>query len=399
MDPIEYLLKTNPSKIKMGLKRTHSLLKACGSPEKNLFSIQVVGTNGKGSTTAMVANTYIYNGYKVGMFTSPHLCCLSERIRINGVAIDKTIINTFIQKYKHQIESIDASFFEIMTVMAVWHFANNRVDIAVLETGLGGRFDSVTAARSACILFTNVSLDHVEILGDSIEKITDEKVESIQSSTQVICTSFSDPWFLKKLKKKNKKVIVSDIKTNSDFSLNLMGDHQITNASLALSACESLAYKFPIKKTKIIEGINATTWPGRGQVIQKNPLVIFDVAHNKDSIDKYIGLVHKLHKDGRKILLLALQQRKNISDCIYKIGETFDLIVCTKIKSRNPMAIYEMKNKFKRYKQKTKYFVHSESALEYAMNQANANDSLSILGTHYWGPAINKYFKISFNKL
>ena len=398
MDPFKYLLKLNPAKIKMGLQRTHSLLKACGNPEKDLLSIQVVGTNGKGSTTAMVSNTYQYNGYKVGMFTSPHLSCLSERIRINGLAINRSTIQSFIDQYRKSIEMIDASFFEVMTVMAIWHFVKNRVDIAILETGLGGRFDSVTAAKATCVLFTNVSLDHVEILGNSIQKIANEKIESIQTSTKFICTSFKEDWFLKKIKKKKKNFTVAK-KNTADFNLNLKGDHQIKNANLALEACLAMSSILPIKRTQIIEGINITSFPGRGQIINKKPLIIFDVAHNQDSLEKYIHLIKRVHKGNKKILLIALQKRKNITNCIHKIVNTFDQIICTKIKSRNPMTIYEMKTIFKLYKNKTKYFSHSSDAIEYAKKQINANDSLSIVGTHYWGPIINKYFKISFNKL
>jgi dihydrofolate synthase/folylpolyglutamate synthase len=398
MDPFKYLLKLNPAKIKMGLQRTHDLLKACGNPEKDLLSIQVVGTNGKGSTTAMVSNTYQYNGYKVGMFTSPHLSCLSERIRINGIAINRSSIKSFIDQYRKSIEMIDASFFEVMTVMAIWHFVKNRVDIAVLETGLGGRFDSVTAAKATCVLFTNVSLDHVEILGNSIQKIANEKIESIQTSTKFICTSFKEDWFLKKIKKKKKNFIVVK-KNTADFNLNLKGDHQIKNANLALEACLAMSSILPLNRTKIIEGINITSFPGRGQIINKKPLIIFDVAHNQDSLEKYIDLIKRMHKGNKKILLIALQKRKNITNCIHKIVNTFDQIICTKIKSRNPMTIYEMKTIFKLYENKTQYFSHSSDAIEYAKKQINANDSLSIVGTHYWGPIINKYFKISFNKL
>jgi len=199
--------------------------------------------------------------------------------------------------------------------------------------------------------------------------------------------------------KKKKEIIISESKNKTPFSLFLNGEHQIKNATLALTACVTLSNKFPIKKKQIIKGINATKWPGRGQIISNEPLIVFDVAHNKKSVEKYIDLIQKIHKNGRKILLIALQKRKNITDCIQKIGNTFDIIICTKIKSRNPMALYQMKEMFKPYREKTFFFNLSNHAIEHAKEQINITDSLSIIGTHYWGPTINKYFNISFNKL
>ena len=137
-DAIKYLLSIESKGIKMGLKRTEELNKSCGSPDKNLKIIQVAGTNGKGSTCAMISSILIKAGYKVGLFTSPHLVNVNERIRVNAKPISDNDIAEFIRSYKHIIEDISASFFEATTIMAFWFFKKHNVDYAIMETGLGG---------------------------------------------------------------------------------------------------------------------------------------------------------------------------------------------------------------------------------------------------------------------
>ena len=169
------LLSINSKKIKYGLTRTKKLLHACGNPQKKLLSIQIVGTNGKGTTAAMLANVCINNNYKTGLFTSPHLVSLNERIRINHQNIPDYIIDNFLLIHKKAINIIQPSFFEIMTVLSLYYFVQEKVDIAILETGLGGALDSVTAARCNAVVFTPIDYDHMSILGDSLQKIAAQK--------------------------------------------------------------------------------------------------------------------------------------------------------------------------------------------------------------------------------
>ena len=175
MNPVEYLLSIETRGIKMGINRTVELMQSCGNPQNTLQCIQVAGTNGKGSVCAILANIFKKAGYKTGLFTSPHLVNLNERIRINGTPISNKEIEIFINKYKLQIETIKATFFETITTIACWYFNKERVDIAIMETGLGGRLDSVTICNPLVTILTPISLDHIEILGNSLESIAYEK--------------------------------------------------------------------------------------------------------------------------------------------------------------------------------------------------------------------------------
>ena len=174
MNVEKYLFNVSPTKIKLGLDRTYQLLKACDNPEKKLFTIQLVGTNGKGSTAAMLASI-LNEKYKVGLFTSPHLVDYKERIRVNFKKIKNKEVKVFLQKYHKNIKIIQPSFFEIMTAMSVWYFYKNKVDVAILETGLGGRLDSVTCCDNNILGYTNIDFDHQHILGNSIKQIAKEK--------------------------------------------------------------------------------------------------------------------------------------------------------------------------------------------------------------------------------
>ena len=183
----DFLLSLETKGIKLGLKRTKQLFQVCGNPEKDLNSVQIVGTNGKGSTAATLSNILCESGIKVGLYTSPHLVDLSERIQINNNPIDDTFINNFIDLFSSDIELLGCTFFETLTAMAAYYFKDQGVEVAIFETGLGGKFDSVTACNSKLQLFTKISMDHSHILGDSMEKIATDKSCAIHSNS--ICYS------------------------------------------------------------------------------------------------------------------------------------------------------------------------------------------------------------------
>ena len=234
-DFLSYLLSLETKGIKLGLERTYNILSACNNPQEKIKIIQVVGTNGKGSTSAMIANILKHANYKVGLYTSPHLYKINERIRVNGQSISDDSIIEFINKYQKQIETFNISFFEAMTAIALWYFNNQKVDIAILETGLGGRLDSVSACIPELVVFTPVSLDHQHILGDTIEQIAVEKAGAIKLG--VPCISSNQQLEVKQIfnsyaKKFNTKVDYIDIQCK--YPVNLNGKHQKMNANLAV---------------------------------------------------------------------------------------------------------------------------------------------------------------------
>ena len=251
-----YLFSLRNTGIKLGLERTIALMEVCGNPQLKLQSIQIAGTNGKGSTAAMLSSIFQSANYKTGLFTSPHLISMNERIRINNACISDKTIEEFIDTFKKDFEKISASFFEIITVMALWYFAKEKVDIAILETGLGGRLDSVTACNPLLTVMTSISKDHMQILGDTLEKITVEKAGVLKQGVPCIsCRQLPEveKVLISEAQRVGSKIIwVEKPHKNNYYSIGLKGEHQQLNALLAKrSAQESTNPSIPLSTSAV----------------------------------------------------------------------------------------------------------------------------------------------------
>ena len=254
IDSIEYLLSIETRGIKLGIQRTQQIMEYCGNPQSGLPVIQVAGTNGKGSVSAMLSNILETAGYKTGLFTSPHLVHVNERIRINTVPILDGEIDTFIRRYKSDIEKIESTFFETITALAFWYFKNKHVDIAVMETGLGGRLDSVSICEPLATVITPISYDHLEILGETLSEIAFEKAGAMKKD--VICISANQNSVVKKVLVKqagNKGTPIHFLNgvKNLKFDINIPGKTQKDNALLAIATLDLLP-KFSISSSSII---------------------------------------------------------------------------------------------------------------------------------------------------
>ena len=395
IDYISYLLSLESKGIKLGLERTEQLLQACGNPQNKIQSIQVIGTNGKGSTCAMIANILKVSGYKVGLYTSPHLATINERIRINGKAIvDNEIIN-FINQYQKKIDNLNSSFFETITALAVWYFEKEKVDIAILETGLGGRLDSITACNSSLLVCTSISKDHEHILGETVEEIAHEKICALKQNMSCISINHKASIknvFSKQAKLVNSKIQYIDAHSNAHF-INLKGTHQIENELLAINTIKQLT-DISITDAHIKEGLSSVIWPGRIQKIYNMPTVYYDVAHNHASFNSLCSYVNTLK--GHKILVIALQKHKNLETVINKIEDTFDQIIVTQTNIRNFVPAKELSNLF--HGDKTQIIDSLLEAIK-VYKSAQKTDNIIIAGSHYLGPTISKEFKISFENI
>lgn len=401
MNAEKYLFNVSPTKIKLGLSRTRQLLKACGNPEKKLYTIQLVGTNGKGSTAAMLANI-LGEKYKVGLFTSPHLVDYKERIRINFKKIKNKEVKYFLEKYEKDIQTIQPSFFEIMTTMSVWYFYKNKVDVAILETGLGGRLDSVTCCDNQILGYTNIDFDHQHILGDSIKKIANEKAFAMTNSNQKI---FSVPQQQSVKKLLENRAIRLNIKINitkqSPNKQKLKGEHQLINAALAETIAKNLmCFKYnKITREDIKTGLQRTVWPGRFQIIKKKPTVIYDVAHNQAGIRCFIKTTKNYLKDKTyqtKILICGFEKSKKFGRSLIQLSKLFDNIICTETGTRQSMECEKLAN----------YFNNNQVSYNSNINQVfnlvikqNKNTLVCIIGSHYFGPYISKFYNKSFAKI
>ena len=401
---IDWLLNIPSKKIKYGLGRTEQFLLECGFLNKSFFKIQILGTNGKGSVAAFLMKALDDCGYKVGMYTSPHLVKINERVRINNQLIQDKEIEDFLSQYQNKIKSLDLSFFEIMTVMSVWYFNTKNVDIAILETGLGGRLDSVTACDANMLLFTSISMDHHEILGNSIKKIAYEKSSAIQNAQQSLI-SIDQTIEIKSIlsqrakTKKNKIKILRAPDYNSFDLKHLRGNHQVGNANLAYSAIQLLNKKniTKINKKSIGESFYNTRWDGRFQIIIKKPLIIYDVAHNKESLKSFLKtfisyIKNKIYKT--KYLLCAFEKNKKIKTSIKQYERYFDHIICTETNIRKSMSANHLSQIFNNTK--TKETKSIQQAINYIEENANKEDLVVIIGSHFIAPFIHEKFKNCF---
>jgi len=399
MNDKKYLLSIESKGIKLGLNRTKELSARCQDPHENLKTIQVAGTNGKGSTCAILSSILLNANYKVGLFTSPHLVSVNERIRINGIPISDNHISEYIQLYKNDIEETSASFFETITIMAFWYFKKMNVDYAIMETGLGGRLDSVTICSPIASVITSISLDHAEILGDTIKKITNEKIGIIKHNTPCITIKHSQDEVNKIIKQecseKNAPLFISDNLHPLDFQPGISGQIHHQNSQLAKRVIESINIK-GLNEKNIINGIQNVKWHGRNQTLQQKPLVVFDVAHNESGINSFIHFFQSI-ASGKKILILSLQKRKNIASQVDNIMNLFDEVIICETKNKRTMTIQELQKYFNEYRNKVQCIKSDYQAIHHALNQAQSADSIGIIGTHHLGDAISEIFNISFN--
>jgi len=311
MQQLPMFSRTGATAIRPGLDNIISLCKALGDPQLKFKSIHIAGTNGKGSTSHMIASALQHAGYKAGLYTSPHLVDLRERVRIDGIPVSKDFVIGFVRKTKDLIEDIRPSYFELNVAMAFSAFAAAEVDVAVIETGLGGRLDSTNIITPVLSVITNISYDHMQILGNTLPEIAMEKAGIIKPGVPVIIGEThpeTEALFFKESVIKQSPVYFADtiwdlIKTGQgidyqDFKVvnkaeqklyglrtDLLGDYQIHNIKTALAACAMLnqsGWQLPVEK--VLESLrqvkSRTGLRGRWDRVKDDPGIILDVAHN-----------------------------------------------------------------------------------------------------------------------
>ncbi|MDP2910866.1 MAG: folylpolyglutamate synthase/dihydrofolate synthase family protein [Candidatus Omnitrophota bacterium] len=365
------------------LERMEAILEELDNPHEGLNAIHVAGSKGKGSTCAITAYILKEAGYKVGLYTSPHLLDFKERIRIldgsrleargsrefEGMISEEEFVELVeevrpvAEKFREHKSFGRASFFEIVTACAFLYFKKQKVDAVVLETGLGGRLDATNVVMPLACGITNISLEHTDKLGNSLAEIAVEKAGIIKAQGLVVSGSQEKETIeviRKVCKEKNAKLyeVGKDIKysiVNSDensqvfdlegprtyayknLELNLIGMHQVENAAISIGITGSLGDKFKIKESDIRKGLKNAIWPGRLQVISKNPYVILDGAHNSASISALISSVRKLFKYRKLISVFGISSDKDIKGISGMLGAVSDIIILTKAKG-NPRA-------------------------------------------------------------
>jgi dihydrofolate synthase / folylpolyglutamate synthase len=408
--------------IKLGLSTIKNILSSLGNPQNNYSCIHVAGTNGKGSVASALASILQEAGYKTGLFTSPHLVTFNERIRINNRMIsNKNVIESYkAVKDVHKGER-EPTFFEFSTAMALYEFSREKVDWAVIETGMGGRLDATNIIRPAVSVITNISIEHKAYLGNTIEKIAGEKGGIIKKSVPVItgAKQKNAVAVLKNIASKKRAPFYlygKDFKTRRNkgefftyygiqnvwpgMRTGLAGSHQIENAALVLAACEVLGWKIDLPVEHIRNGLLKNNWPGRLEVVSTSPYIILDGAHNIGASRTLSRFLLEKFK-GRKITVVTgMLDDKPYSAMLKNILSVANRAVLTKPiieRALEPEKLYEAS---KGIIKNIKIISDVKGAIDYAVRTASKNEVICITGSLYVvGEAKAAFSNLTFNHI
>ena len=378
--------KKGPAAYKADIGNILKASNILGNPHDQFKSIHVAGTNGKGSVSHMLASILQNAGYKVGLYTSPHLKDFRERIKINGQMISKEDVVTFVSNNKSQFEQIDLSFFEFTVALSFKYFEKEKVDIAIIEVGLGGRLDSTNIINPELSIITNISLDHTNILGDTLEKIAIEKGGIIKTNTPVVIGRYQseiEHIFNDLSKRKQTKISYS---LSNNYELDLKGDYQKENCRTAVTSIKEMQKKgWKVSEKNIKDGllntIENTRFEGRWQVLNKQPLIICDTAHNEDGLKKVILQIdqtfhHSLH------IVFGIVDDKNLENILKLLPRDAKYYFC---KPNIPRGLNEKYLQKIASDKKIKGIAYSSvnNALDAAKENAQKNDLIFIGGSTF----------------
>jgi dihydrofolate synthase/folylpolyglutamate synthase len=314
---------------KPGLENITKLCDFFGNPQEKIKCIHIGGTNGKGSSSNLLASVLQESGYKVGLYNSPHLIDFTERIKVNGKNCDKEFVFNFIQKLKGLPEDILPSFFEFTTIMAFEYFHQQKVDFAIIEVGLGGRLDSTNIIKPLVSAITNVQLDHQNILGDTLEEIAGEKAGIVKNNIPIISGDENETVknIIKKKAEKENAPFIDATLLKTDLKSDLKGNYQEKNIKVVLALIEELRkLNFNISDKNIEEGLlsvhNNTGFIGRWFEFSQNPLTICDTGHNQAGLEYVFAQLNSI--DKHKHVILGFVNDKKIDEVMALLPENSD---------------------------------------------------------------------------
>ncbi len=404
---LRFILSRELFGMKLGLENISELLKYLGNPEKKFPSVHIAGTNGKGSTAAYLDSMLRQAGYKTGIFTSPHLVDFRERIRINGRLISEQYVLGFIEKHKKIISKKKITFFEVCTALAFDYFANKEVDIAIIETGLGGRLDATNTLIPLLSIITDISYDHTHILGDTFHKIAFEKAGIIKEKVPVLTgmlpvTAMGAIDRIRRQRRSPLKMLsesnFSETATPFIFdfhhgSLNLHGlesslpgKHQILNAALSVKAIEMLrTLGFTVSEADIRKGLKKTEWPGRFQTLKQKerPTVILDVGHNPAGFKAMVSCYKTIYSKRKADIVVGMVNLKDLKKSLACIPPIARSVTVAPLKSHRSARPEDMAKIFRKHRLPVTISASITSAARKLINSASPDDIIVICGSHY----------------
>jgi len=369
-EAIDFIHSTFKFGSQLGLDKITKLTELLGNPQDKYKIIHIAGTNGKGSTSSMIHDVLLASGYKTGLFISPYLEEFTERIQINKVYIDKESLARITTLVKEKIDIMihegysHPTEFEVVTAIGFKYFEEQKIDFLVLEVGLGGRFDATNVVKNSLVsIITSISYDHMQYLGDTLEKIAFEKAGIIKENSKVVIYPQSDNIknvikeqaklknstiyeaeikYIKKIKGdiygQTFKYLKTDVFNLPELKINLLGEHQLYNAITALYALEILKeLGYNITESSIVEGLKECHFAGRFEILSKDPVIILDGAHNINGIEYFSKAVKEYFNDKKIILFYGMLEDKNPNDVVdYLIPLSKEIYTLT---PNNPRAM------------------------------------------------------------
>jgi len=406
-EALAFLSSLGSSGIRLGLDRIERALGAIGNPERGYRIIHVAGTNGKGSTCAFAAACLMAQGHRVGLYSSPHLVRLNERFQVNGEEISEQLLAErlldVLERYPQaRQDPPPLTFFELTTLLALWHFAQEGVDVAVLETGLGGRLDATTAAQPTVTAITPIALDHMDYLGNNLAAIAREKAGILRPGVPAaisrqereamdvverIAAEQKVPLYIEKKDFELRRGLSGALEYHGlrfdldGLRLSLRGPHQMQNAAVALASLELLASQLPVDPAAMRKGLARTRWPGRLEEIGSRPPLLLDGAHNPLGVESLLTALSALYPRRRIHLVFGVLADK---DYISMIGRLFPHCSSVRLVAPpNPRALdpAEYLSKARALCWNTTAYASVGAALEAARASASPDDLVLCTGS------------------
>ncbi|WP_455379639.1 bifunctional folylpolyglutamate synthase/dihydrofolate synthase [Petrachloros mirabilis] len=404
---VSYLYGLQKHGIKLGLETMTALLDRLGMPQTRYRSLHIAGTNGKGSTAAMTASILQAAGYRVGLYTSPHLIEFRERIRVDGEMISEPEVARLTEQFRGICEpDLSPTFFEYTTVMAFQHFADKHADVAVLEVGMGGRFDATNVVTPVACAITTIGLDHEEYLGSTLASIAYEKAGIIKPQVPVVVGRISDEARLiieavgldraapLSLLDRDFRVRAHDADRFSfsgavlrcdDLCTPLQGLHQLDNAACALGLIEAAGLKgFRISEQAIRDGLRNVRWEGRMELVEGVPSLLLDGAHNPPAaaaLAQYLRTFRMAHPESRVILVLGMMRDKDHGGFILPLKDLVDYVIFAQADLPRAATAQELQSELRYACPHSYAYTELSDALGKARELAGTNDLICVTGS------------------
>jgi len=413
------------SAVVFDLRRIELLLGGMGSPQYAAKSVHIAGTKGKGSTAAMIASILTRSGYRTGLYTSPHLLSIRERIQVDGQCIPEDVFARLAAAIKPEAQAVNASSglgqlttFELLTALAFLHFREQAVDFQVVETGLGGRLDATNVVRPEVCVITSVSYDHMDVLGDTLASIAKEKAGVIKTGS-VAVTSPQAPEAMAVIeavcREKGVRLVevgrevtwqrethgpdgqsfkLKGLSKDYDLSIPLLGAHQLENAATAVAVAEVLAERGAgITGEHIAAGLAQVQWPGRMQVLHRKPWFVVDGAHNSDSSRKLVAALREYFVYDKAVLIFGASSDKNVAGMVDELASFPDMVIVTH--SHHPRALDTQRiiGEFARKGVVREMAESVPAAIERALSLAGPDDLVCATGSLFIVAEVMEYMR------